>query len=154
MAFTACTVENTPPALDSFDMGTNLMKQKKTAGNHLRSLVVDDNKAILKCVAKMLSLLGCQVETAQEKPDVMKKLTTGTYDLLVTDLEMPEMNGYHLTQRIKKEMHDTKVIIMTGRPKGDCLDMMATRWVDGWLFKPFGFKELRAMLQWLELLKD
>ena len=64
------------------------------------------------------------------------------------------MNGYHLSQRVKKERHDATVIIMTGRPEGDCLDMMATRWVDGWLFKPFGLNELRAMLQWLGLLKD
>jgi DNA-binding response OmpR family regulator len=51
-------------------------------------------------------------------------------------------------------MHDTTVIIMTGRPEDDCLEMMATRWVDGWLFKPFGLKELRNLLQRLGLLKD
>jgi hypothetical protein len=32
--------------------------------------------------------------------------------------------------------------------------MMATRWVDGWLFKPFGLNELRTTLQWLGFLKD
>ncbi|BBO83198.1 hypothetical protein DSCO28_37640 [Desulfosarcina ovata subsp. sediminis] len=85
----------------------------------------------------------------------MTKVNTGgTYDLLVTDLLMPELNGYHLAQSIKNEMHDTKVIIMTGCHENDCLDMMASGWVDGWLFKPFGLKELRAMLQRLGLLKD
>lgn len=116
--------------------------------------MIDDDNTILKYVAQMLTRLGCQVDTAQEKLDVMNKLTTGTYDLLVTDLEMPEMNGYHLTQRIKKETLGTKVIIMTGRPEDDCLDMMATRWVDGWLFKPFGLNELRDMIRLFGLLKD
>ena len=133
---------------------THPLRQKKQDGQRLRSLVIDDDNTILKYVAQMLTRLGCQVDTAQEKLDVMNKLTTGTYDLLVTDLEMPEMNGYHLTQRIKKETLGTKVIIMTGRPEDDCLDMMATRWVDGWLFKPFGLNELRDMIRLFGLLKD
>lgn len=54
---------------------------------------------------------------------------------------------------VKKKMPDTKVIIMTGRHEDDCLEKMATRWVDGWLFKPFGLKDLRVMIQWLGLLK-
>jgi CheY-like chemotaxis protein len=148
------TVESRPPPLVVGGMEIHPPKHKKIGGHRLRSLVVDDDNTILKCVAQMLTLLGCQVDTAQEKPEVMNKVTNSTYDLLVTDLEMPGINGYHLTQRIKKEMHETKAIIMTGRSEVDCLEMMATRWVDGWLFKPFGLKELRAMLKWLGLLAD
>jgi CheY-like chemotaxis protein len=154
MPFNVRTVESKPAPLVLGGRKTHALKQRKTGGHRLRSLVIDDDNTILEYVSLLLSRLGCQVDIAQEKPEVMNKLTIGTYDLLVTDLEMPEMNGYHLTQRVKKEMHDTKVIIMTGRPEGDCLEMMATRWVDGWLFKPFGLKELRSMLQWLGLLKD
>jgi CheY-like chemotaxis protein len=154
MSDIALAVESRPLPSDLGGTVTHPLRQKKQDGQRLRSLVVDDDNMILKYVAQMLDRLGCQVETAQERPDVMNKLTTGTYDLLVTDLEMPEMNGYHLTQRIKKETLGTKVIIMTGSPEADCLDMMATRWVDGWLFKPFGLKELSAMLKWLGLLAD
>ncbi len=153
MTFTARAVESKPSPLVVDDIETYPRKQKKQYGHPFRSLVVDDDHTILDIVAQMLARLGFQVETAQEKPDVMNKVTTGTYDLLVTDLEMPELNGYHLTQRIKKEVDDTKVIIMTGVHEDDCLEMMATRWVDGWLFKPFGLNELRAMLQRLGLLK-
>jgi CheY-like chemotaxis protein len=143
---------NPPP---SAAMETHYLKQKQQNSYPLRSLVVDDDNMILETVTQMLVGLGCrEVETAQKKPEVMNKLTAGPYDLLVTDLEMPDMNGYHLTQKVKKEMHDTKVIIMTGRPMADCLEMMAARWVDGWLFKPFGLKELQSMLQWLGLFKD
>jgi DNA-binding response OmpR family regulator len=52
---------------------------------------------------------------------------------------------------IKKELHDTKVIIMTGRHKNDCLDMMESQWVDDWLFKPFGLTELHHKLRGLGL---
>jgi hypothetical protein len=43
-------------------------------------------------------------------------------------------------------VHDTKTLIMTGRHKQECLEMMDARWVDGWLFKPFGFEELEYKL--------
>jgi len=54
---------------------------------------------------------------------------------------MPDMNGYHLTQTIKKNAHETKTIIMTGRHENDCLKMMTSQRVDGWLFKPFVLKD-------------
>lgn len=154
MTHVALGVERESLLSDLRDIEPHSLQRKEQGGHRLCSLVVDDDNTILKFVAHMLTGLGCQVDIALEKPDVMNKVATGTYDLLVTDLEMPEMNGYHLTQRIKKERPDTKVIIMTGRPEGDCLDMMSTRWVDGWLFKPFGLMELRAILQGLELLKE
>lgn len=136
------------------DMETLYPVQHKQGRRHLRSLVVDDDHTVLSVVARMLAKLGYHgVETAQKKPEAMTKLTQGPYDLLVTDLEMPDMNGYHLTQKIKNEMEDTKVIIMTGHAKHECQEMIVTRWVDGWLFKPFGLMELRDMLQHLGLLE-
>jgi CheY-like chemotaxis protein len=154
MNFDTSIVENKAQSSKAGDRKAHSPKRIKRGELRFSSLVVDDDGKILKYVAQMLTRLGCQVQTAQEKPDVMNKLTTGTYDLLLTDLEMPEMNGYHLTLSIKKEMHDTKVIIMTGCHEHDCLDMMASGWADGWLFKPFGLKDLRAMLQRLGLLND
>ena len=139
--------------MDGFE--THHPKQKKQGARPIRSLVVDDDHTILKFVARLLSGFGyAKVETAQKNPEMMSRLTAGPYDLLVTDLEMPDMNGFHLAQMIKKKMPDTKVIIMTGRNEADCLAMSATRWVDGWLFKPFGFEELREMLKRLGLLGD
>lgn len=126
------------------------LKQNKPSAHPIRCLVVDDDHMILKYVAHMLAMLGIQeVETAQRQPEVMNKLIAGSYELLITDLEMPDMNGYHLTQTIKKNVHETKVIIMTGRHKDDCLEMMTSQWVDGWLFKPFGLKQLGSMLSLL-----
>jgi CheY-like chemotaxis protein len=125
-------------------------KQYEPNAHKIRSLVVDDDRTILKYVARMLVTLGFQtVEIAQRQPEVMEKLFTGPYALVITDMEMPDMNGYHLAQKIKKNAHETKVIIMTGRPEGDCLEMMASQQVDGWIFKPFGLKKLGSMLSLL-----
>jgi DNA-binding response OmpR family regulator len=147
MTYASITVENKPPPLPVGDIAMHQRKHKKPGAYPLRCLVVDDDENILKFVAYMLTMIGFhKVDTAQKEPELMTKLATGRYDLLVTDLEMPDMNGFHLSQMIKKELHDTKVIIMTGRHKNECLEMMDERWVDGWLFKPFGFEEIEYKL--------
>lgn len=43
------------------------------------------------------------------------------------------MKGFQLSVRIRKENLSCKIIIMTGSHKGDCVEMMATQMVDGWL---------------------
>jgi CheY-like chemotaxis protein len=147
MASSTQTDESQVPALAVGGEMARYQHQQNKNRRNIRCLVVDDDKIILKFVAFMLSSLGYpKVDTAQAKPELMNKLTKGPYDILVTDLEMPDMNGFDLSHKIKKEVHDTKVIIMTGRHKNECLEMMDARWVDGWLFKPFGVKELRSKL--------
>jgi CheY-like chemotaxis protein len=139
--------ENTAPpaAVDGMEM--RYQHQKKQDSHDFRCLVVDDDKNVLKFVAFMFSRLGYHnVDTAQEKPELINKLTNSPYDILVTDLEMPDINGFDLSHTIKMRARDTKVIIMTGRHKNEILDMMESEWVDGWLFKPFGVKELRYEL--------
>jgi DNA-binding response OmpR family regulator len=152
MTYANITAENKAPALALGGMQTHHLKQKKQGAYPLRCLVVDDDGAILNFVAQMLTMIGFQkVDTAQKKPDLINMLATGPYDLLVTDLEMPDMNGFDLTHMVKKQACDTNVIIMTGRHKDECLEMMDARWVDGWLFKPFGLNELRHKLRGLGL---
>lgn len=140
----------------SFDCGARtraLLEANMPDSHPIRCLVVDDDPTIINFMTYMFTMLGFQeVETAKNLPEVTKKLIAGPYELLVTDLEMPDMNGYRLAQKMKKEAHDIKTIIMTGRQKDDCLEMMATRWVDGWLFKPFGLNKLRSMLLFLAVI--
>ncbi len=143
MTYAINTVENQAPVLAA---GGRLPHHP------LRCLVVDDNPTILKCMADLLSELGFQeVDTAQKKPELMNKLNTGPYDLLVTDLEMPDMNGFNLSNMIKNWVPETKVILMTGRHKDECLAMMDVREANGWLFKPFGLNELHYELVGLGL---
>jgi DNA-binding response OmpR family regulator len=118
-----------------------------------RCMVVDDNKVVLQFVARMLARLGYQVETAENKADVMSNLaasdTTSPYHLIVTDLEMPDMNGFHLAVTIKTVSRKSRVIIMTGRCRQDCMSMIETGWADGWIFKPFMLNELQHVLEGL-----
>jgi CheY-like chemotaxis protein len=75
-----------------------LSKKTKTPflSASIRSIVVDDDGVVLNYVAQMLSMLGYpKVETAPKMPKLINQLRTGHYYLMVADLEMPDMNGFH-----------------------------------------------------------
>lgn len=77
---------------------------KKTKSNVLnkRVLVVDDIAVNLKIVSMMLSSMGCVVETAVSGQMAIDKFDEN-YDLILMDIQMPEMNGMEAAQKIKSE---------------------------------------------------
>lgn len=81
-------------------------ERKKLERNQCRCLIIDDHREIINIVSLMLSGCGYRLETADNKRDVISKLAATSYDLIVTDLEMPDMNGYQLATnwplRLKK----------------------------------------------------
>ena len=124
------------------------------AGKNLsarRCLVVDDDEIILRLVAEMLSEFGFEVDTAENGLKALGKIVTYGYDLVMTDLEMPVMNGFTLAAKTKGYADGTKIVIMTGRCHAEVFSMMDRSVVDAWLFKPFGWTELCQTLGGLKL---
>jgi CheY-like chemotaxis protein len=112
----------------------------------LRALVVDDDHCLVTIVHQMLEVLGFSVDTANGGLAAMRCLSQFRYDLMVTDLQMPDMDGYSLSGWLKHKSRDTKVIVMTGRNPADVVGYMKSGIVDRWLFKPFSFSKLRGLL--------
>jgi two-component system, cell cycle response regulator CpdR len=79
-------------------------------------LVVDDEPLVLDVTASMLEDLGCEVVTAAGASEALKKLQTDArIEILITDINMPDMNGYALAEvpvLIRKRL---KVILLSGR---------------------------------------
>ena len=82
---------------------------------HKRVLVVDDEDKILFVVRHALSRLGedCQVETACNGRQALEIARTIPFDLVVTDLRMPELDGIALTEALRELDPDPQVIWMT-----------------------------------------
>jgi two-component system chemotaxis sensor kinase CheA len=80
-----------------------------------RLLVVDDSFATRELIRSILSSAGYDVATAIDGIDALDKLNTNPYDLVVSDVEMPRLDGFQLTQRIRTELNrtDLPVIIIT-----------------------------------------
>jgi len=110
-------------------------------------LVVDDDTKIMRLVADMLAELGYQVDMAENGSTALQKIRIRPYDIVLSDLEMPLVNGFLLASRIKSHSSDIRTILMTGRCHAEVLGLMTPAVVDAWLFKPFNLDELCRVLE-------
>jgi CheY-like chemotaxis protein len=75
-------------------------------------LVVDDEPLVLEITASMLEDLGCEVVTAPSAKDALEKLSTHAHiEILITDVNMPERDGYKLADA-STQMRDRLMVIM------------------------------------------
>jgi len=89
-------------------------------------LLIDDSLSIRKFVGRMLESAGYEVDTAVDGEDGLRKASTQNYRLIITDLEMPKLNGYEVIQglRSRAQTQQTPIIVMTTRA-GDKHQQMA-----------------------------
>lgn len=118
----------------------------RTAGHGLAALVVDDDPAMRKMVATMLRKSGFTVYTAGDGAQAILKLSTTPCSLVLSDYEMPFINGYKLCRKIKSKYPGTRVVIMTGLRRSAVVGLMGDSAIDGWLFKPFSLAEVKNLL--------
>src|SRR5580704_3299477 len=94
-----------------------------TKGLRETILVVDDNKEILRVVVLILEAEGFRVYSAASGPSALKLAneTTEIIDLVLSDVEMPEMSGPDLGQAIKATRPNIHVMLMSGGNNGNLL---------------------------------
>jgi EAL domain-containing protein (putative c-di-GMP-specific phosphodiesterase class I) len=84
-----------------------------------RALVVDDDEALLRIHARALAAKGYRVETAPDGNAAVKALEEHTFDVILSDIDMPGMSGIGLLQRVRAHDLDVPVVIITGAPSVD-----------------------------------
>jgi len=105
-------------------------------------LVIDDEADLLDLVAEVLVSHGHRVTAARGGREGLACFDAGGYDLVLTDLAMPDLDGWEVARAIKSSRGDVPVLLLTGR--ADDMDPIAASLVDGILKKPFGVDELAA----------
>jgi CheY-like chemotaxis protein len=100
----------------------------------------------------MLGKLGCEVLLAKQGAEALKILETQTVDLVLMDCNMPIMDGYESTRRIrqKAEFSELPIIALTANALSDERERCRAAGMDDYLAKPFRKDELATLLdQWL-----
>jgi PAS domain S-box-containing protein len=80
----------------------------------LRILVVDDDLGVCQSLAELLRHQGCTVVIATSALDALVEIDRQRFDLVVSDVVMPDMDGYDLYMELKERMPSLPVILMTG----------------------------------------
>ncbi|MCS6938060.1 MAG: response regulator, partial [Roseiflexus sp.] len=106
-----------PMTLTQLGRGTALVAHapEQSQRRRARLLVVDDSFATRELIRSILSAAGYEVATAVDGRDALDRLRAETYDLVVSDVEMPRIDGFTLTSCIRNELGktDLPVIIVT-----------------------------------------
>ena len=76
-------------------------------------LVVDDDSLVNEFVTETLTRSGYEVHSASSGPEALELIDQYEYDLVLTDVKMPEMDGITLLSKIKKQVPDTVVVVIT-----------------------------------------
>lgn len=80
-------------------------------------LVVDDDALVRRAVARALSRAGHEVHTAVDGVDALRTLgELGAVDLLLTDIDMPRLDGFGLVERARRSHPDLPVLVLTAEP--------------------------------------
>jgi PAS domain S-box-containing protein len=78
-----------------------------------RILVVDDDLGIRKTLAELLAGEGCHVATASDGAEALARLEAGSFDAMVSDVVMPNMDGYELFTTVRRRYPELPVLMMT-----------------------------------------
>ncbi|MBL0159668.1 MAG: response regulator [Bryobacterales bacterium] len=114
-----------------------------------RVLVAEDNAINQRLILSLLSKLGCEADLAASGAEAVEKFSRQSYDLVLMDCQMPEMDGFQATARIRANenghSHTPIVALTASAMAGDrqrCLDAG----MDDYLSKPFHANELVALM--------
>ncbi len=121
-----------------------------------RVLVVDDNSVNRKILARQLELAGASTDAAAGGEEALELWRKGTYDLVLADLQMPSMDGFELTRRIRESERlerrgRTPILAVTASTLEDQEHKSRAVGMDGLITKPVGIEQLKATLDvWLK----
>lgn len=117
----------------------------------VKILLIEDEKKIANTLSKGLTELDYHVETAYDGKIGLRFFQSGSFNLVITDINMPGINGYDLCKIIRSQNQHIPIIMLTALSTTDDKIEGFDAGADDYLVKPFEFKELlvriRALLK-------
>ncbi|SHF37577.1 His Kinase A (phospho-acceptor) domain-containing protein [Bacteroides faecichinchillae] len=114
---------------------------------NLRVIAVDDDKVILNLIQQQMEYAGVHCDICRNPSEMVERLREGHYDLLLTDIRMPGMNGYELLELLRNSnvgnSKEVPVLVITAHVPRKKEELMEAGF-DGCLYKPFAREELYA----------
>jgi two-component system chemotaxis response regulator CheY len=113
------------------------------SNTELSILAVDDDDAVLFLVDRILSRQGYRIQTTASASEALKLLQTTKYDLLISDIEMPEMSGIEMVKRAKAGTAKLPpILILSSKNTADIVLKAKEVGVSYYLVKPFSTTDL------------
>jgi DNA-binding NtrC family response regulator len=112
-----------------------------------RILVIDDEKRMCDSIKVLLSNIGYAVDTAENGRIGIEKLNSDKFDLVITDLMMPELDGFAVMKHIKENCPSTLVIVITGYASVESAVRAIRSGAYDYILKPFDFEIIKISVE-------
>lgn len=115
-----------------------------------RILLIDDNYMLRESLSRLLSEAGHEVSTAENGRLALQLFKPLVFDLVITDIVMPEMDGLELIQALKQRYPQGKIIAISGGGRcspQDYLEIAGALGVSSTIAKPFANKDLLTKIE-------
>jgi DNA-binding NtrC family response regulator len=110
-------------------------------------LVIDDEKRMCDSIKVLLSNIGYEVDTAENGKIGIEKLQSRSFDLVITDLMMPELDGFSVMKHIKENCPGTLVIVITGYASVESAVRAIRSGAYDYILKPFDFEIIKISVE-------
>ena len=110
-------------------------------------LIVDDNLNMASLLSDILEVFQCQSSQASNGEEALRLLNEDKFDLVITDLRMPKMNGIDLLRVVKETFPSLPVVVITGFKLEAHQNAIVNQTADGFLNKPFKVQDIEQLLK-------
>jgi len=114
-----------------------------------RVLLIEDSEESLSAMSELFSLYGAQVTSATHAAQALVSARTAAFDVVVTDVNLPDLDGYRLAAQLRQitSFRSVPIVAVTGRPVGNESTDPRPAGVDAILAKPFSLQALADALR-------
>jgi DNA-binding NtrC family response regulator len=133
---------------DTGNLGKDVLNREPEAfrdGPKGRILVIDDDPLALKNLRRILEKAGYKVSTFASPVSALKRLEEEAFDLIISDIRMPYMDGIEVIHRAKRLVPDIEVILVTGYASLDGAVEATKKGAYHYLAKPFTPDQVRSL---------
>ena len=113
----------------------------------MKILVVEDEKDLNRVITKHLKKNNYSVDSCFDGEQALDYVLYGEYDLIITDIMMPKIDGYGFIKQLRNDKNSTPVIMLTAKDSLDDKILGLDSGADDYIVKPFEFDELLARIR-------
>jgi CheY-like chemotaxis protein len=115
--------------------------------NNLRILVVDDEEVVAEVLGKLIEVDGHNVAVTHKAKQALEAFQKEKFDIIFTDISMPEMDGIELTRKLLELDKDTRVVAITGHVGTQEIDDIMKAGAKIYMKKPFSKKDIEQTIK-------
>lgn len=115
--------------------------------NGMKFLILDDEETITQLISQFLSELHALCDIAYDGKQGFEKNMQTRYDFIITDINMPNMNGIEFIKAIRQIDPVIPILIVSGIPQHEIIKEAVESGANGFLKKPFEYQEMIDVIQ-------